>query len=219
MAARSSRFEVLFRLLQVSRWDEAFDIAWAANGRLPSIKSPNITDATALAVRNSGNHASGREFATRMARYMALAKHPVLEIAWEMLAADVDKPETILKFCPQLAYSFDLEAAAFFGDTDELFEVRRRLGHWMEAAEGRFKGSTRSMFTMAVTGRAASSIGARCLRGRATSAPRSHRRSRIPTSRRALSSWRRRRPRCCTRSRHSTRIWSGAIFRLRSRRT
>jgi hypothetical protein len=149
MAARSSRFEVLFRMLQVGRWDYAFDIAWAATARLPAIK---VMAQDAMVVRNSGNHTLGREWSSKLASKMLLLKHPTLEIAWDMLAADVDKPETILKFVPQLAFAFELEAPDFFGDTAELDEIKHRLGHWHDAAEGRFQGSTLSMFTLAVAG-------------------------------------------------------------------
>jgi ATP-dependent Lon protease len=160
MAARSSRFEVLFKMLQAERWDDAFDVAWAATAPLKLDynvwlydNSVPLTHAVVLKVRNSGDHTLGREFAKQIANLMVLRRKPALEIAWDMLAADVDKPETILKFVPQLAYSFELEGADHLGDTFEYHETKRRLGCWHYAAEGLFKGSsTLSMFTLAVTG-------------------------------------------------------------------
>jgi ATP-dependent Lon protease len=157
MAARSSRFEIPFRLLKVGRWDHAFDVAWNATARLSRTDQiaygHDNQRAHALSVRNSRNHALGRNFSNRVAAEMVSAKQPGLEIAWQMLAADPDKPETIMKFAPQLAYGMKLEGAEFF-DAYELADMNQRLAHWLDASEGRFRGASYSMFTLQLSNRA-----------------------------------------------------------------
>jgi ATP-dependent Lon protease len=149
MIAGKSRFEAAFRILSVGRWDYAFDVVWNS-----SKAAKVVSDAArpqALIVRNSGNHALGREFSEKMADRAARAKRPGLQIAWQMLASNPDKPETILRFAPQLAFAFSAEARDAIAPTAYAMSVQS-LDRWIEAAEGGFRGAKMSMFTMQFTG-------------------------------------------------------------------
>jgi len=145
----TSRFDAAFTLLRTGRWDVAFDIVWNAAKEAGGIGG--ITQAQALQVRNSRNHALGREFAERMATIAARIKQPGLQIAWLMLAADPDKPQSILRFVPQLASAFKLEGQHGIHPADYALSVQS-LDRWIEAAEGAFQGSEYSMFTMQFQG-------------------------------------------------------------------
>ena len=144
------RFLPAFKMLVTGRWDYAFDIAWRAV-KEARLNIGDLKQAEALMVRNSGNHALGREFAGKMAARMAALKRPGLQIVWLMLAADPDKPETILRFAPQLAFAFDADAPGALDGADYPM-ARQSLDRWLDAAEGGYRGAKSSMFTMQFTG-------------------------------------------------------------------
>ena len=150
MVDGKSRFEAAFRMLSVGRWEFAFDVAWNAV-KAAKLSMGDLKQADALTVRNSSNHALSRQFCGKMADRLMVMRRPGLAIAWMMLAADPDKPETILRFAPQLAFAFDTEGQIAIPAT-EYPTARQSLDRWLDAATGAYQGVGKSMFAAQFTG-------------------------------------------------------------------
>lgn len=136
-------------LLKVGRWDRAFDVVWEATRRIPEFQDDATLPgrAQALTVRDSGNHALGREFAQKMADFTRSKKQIPLSICWQMLAADVTKPTTILVFVAQLTQIVSMDRSDM--TPLERAAVQNALEVWMDAAEGKFTSEhTLSLFTL-----------------------------------------------------------------------
>jgi ATP-dependent Lon protease len=137
------------KLLQTGRWDYAFDIVWQATRTIPEFQDDEALPclAQAAAVRNGKNHALGREFSDKMADFARSKKQIPLSIAWQMLAADVRKPHTILTFIPQLTRVVAMNPVVM--TPKEVMALQKALEVWMDAAEGRYTDrSTHSLFTL-----------------------------------------------------------------------
>jgi ATP-dependent Lon protease len=138
------RFPTTLHMLQASRWDYAFDIAWSATEKLP-----DFDESVELAgrARNADDHSLSRRYASRMAGRMLKAKNVDLALAWQMLAANAAEPTTILAFVPQLAY------VVMLGDADREPQQRALLGKalavWHDAAEGLYVPIGISLFALA----------------------------------------------------------------------
>lgn len=149
MVVGSSRFEAAFQLLTVGRWDHAFDVVWNASKAAKVVS--DTTQGQPLIVSDSGNHTLAVNSRRKWPTALRAQSVPGLQIAWQMLASDLNRPEAIIKFAPQLAFVFEAEGKQTISPTNYALSVQS-LNRWLEAAEGGFRGSKHSMFTMQLTG-------------------------------------------------------------------
>jgi ATP-dependent Lon protease len=142
------------KLLQTGRWDYAFDIVWTATVGIPEFQDDEALPSRrqAVTVRNSQNHALGREFAGKMALLAQRKKQMPLSVAWMMLAADASKPASIAVFLPRLL-QIVLDSPYWIAlDGNERAAIEKALEVWVDASTGLHVDAELSMFTLQHTG-------------------------------------------------------------------
>jgi ATP-dependent Lon protease len=134
------------QVMMHGQWNWSFDFAFKVTA---PISKGFLAEGWLARTKASDDHGVTRAAINDLIEVLFERKQVHLALAWQFLAADAAKPETIQSFLPQVSSLFSKAIDDDVYSDEEAEAVRETMNVWMDAAGGHFIDAKVSLFAVA----------------------------------------------------------------------